>query len=107
MNRRRRISIVAIARRNWRPRTAGVALCIDCSTAFCAAYSTQATSIWSMRKESGTGMAIEPGVPVQVRIADKWLEWRLLLDPCLALGEGYERPAARGTGPDLTICLRF
>jgi cyclopropane-fatty-acyl-phospholipid synthase len=29
------------------------------------------------------------GVPVQVRIADKWLEWRLLLDPCLALGEGY------------------
>ena len=29
------------------------------------------------------------GPPVQVRIADKWLGWRLLLDPCLALGEGY------------------
>jgi cyclopropane-fatty-acyl-phospholipid synthase len=29
------------------------------------------------------------GPPVQVRIADKWLEWRLLLDPFLALGEGY------------------
>ena len=29
------------------------------------------------------------GSTVQVRIADKWLEWRLLLDPYLALGEGY------------------
>ena len=29
------------------------------------------------------------GPPVQARIADKWLEWRLLLDPYLALGEGY------------------
>src|SRR6185295_17475020 len=29
------------------------------------------------------------GPPIVVRIADKRLEWRLLLDPHLALGEGY------------------
>ena len=29
------------------------------------------------------------GPPVMARIADKWLERRLLLDPHLALGEGY------------------
>jgi cyclopropane-fatty-acyl-phospholipid synthase len=29
------------------------------------------------------------GLPVHARIADRWLEWRLLLDPFLALGEGY------------------
>jgi cyclopropane-fatty-acyl-phospholipid synthase len=29
------------------------------------------------------------GVQIQARIADKCLEWRLLLDPYLALGEGY------------------
>ena len=41
------------------------------------------------------------GVPVVARISDRRLERRLVLDPHLALGEGYMNGKPHGTRPSL------